>query len=139
MNTMIGTSGATFNVVATLIGGRIGFRTIGAEGYRVRAVPSEGKTFPFPAGWKTPGDEGQNRYSIVARDLEGLAKAISVASALFSGGSATPPRPLFNANVAGLQIDEVEDGGLDIDGSELHRSDVVALVAALQEYLTVSQ
>lgn len=137
---MYGTSGATFNVVASFEGGRVGYRSIGTDQYRVRVEPAKGHSFEFPKGWKVPGEEGQNRYSIVVSGLASLLAAISTASAIVSGGNATPPRPLFSASVGDLAINEQENGLLKLGTGgtySLNRDQVEELITHLNEYVDI--
>lgn len=77
---MAGTEGSDEYVVLARVpaADRIGVRKLDSGAVRIRIEPSEanadhlGKELTRENGWKQPGDEGQNRFSIVARGEKGM-------------------------------------------------------------------
>lgn len=78
-------------VVATTPRGRVGYRALSGDEFRIRVEPAEGlaeedlqkmREF-FPTvnasgqGWKQPGENGQHRFSKVASDKKALRRALT--------------------------------------------------------------
>ncbi len=84
---MAGTEGTgEYQVTHTSRRGRVGFRELGIERMRVRVEPSSPKAaakmakhLTPEAGWKQPGDGGQDRFSIVANTNAEAFAAIQLA------------------------------------------------------------
>lgn len=89
--TIPGSTGTTFDVVAAFSAGKVGFRSLGADGFRVRVVPANGTTLDLTSsdGWRQPGEDGQNRYSTVVKTTSGLAQAIAAATKALAAESVT--------------------------------------------------
>jgi hypothetical protein len=98
---MAGTEGTFgYNVVAISESGRLGYRMLSDGRVRIRIEPSSmsssaaiGMSLPKEQGWKQPGDDGQDRFSVVVdRNLLSfmLSKAIS---GLLESGSAVELHP----------------------------------------------
>lgn len=84
---MAGTEGTgEYQVTHTSRRGRAGWRKLGIERMRVRVEPSSAKAaakmakhLTRDAGWKQPGDGGQDRFSIVANNDAEAFTAIQLA------------------------------------------------------------
>lgn len=108
--TLAGTTGSTFQGVQTFAAGSIGYRAIPGEredGFRIRVVPSNGKTLEFGEGWKTPDSDG-NRYSTVVEGLDALVQTVAAATRVLAAASivSTPavPAQYIPASPARLEI-----------------------------------
>lgn len=75
--TMYGTTNAIFTVVTGNAAGRVGYRDIGSNQFRVRVEPTQG-TLPLGSGWSTPSSD-QKRYSKVVNGTDGLVQALAAA------------------------------------------------------------
>ncbi|MDB5186620.1 MAG: hypothetical protein JWM07_92 [Candidatus Saccharibacteria bacterium] len=89
---MSGTEGTgEYKVLASSSFGRVGYRDLGYE-VRVRVEPSPtqaeniAQTLSPDAGWKQPGDGGQDRFSIIVPKGEAATAALSDAFALIKRG-----------------------------------------------------
>lgn len=90
---MAGTEGTyDYLVLARSSFGRVGYRLVGHR-VRIRLEPADeahaakiAETLTREAGWKQPGDEGQNRFSIVLPKGEGAIEALKTAFALIKRG-----------------------------------------------------
>ena len=108
--TMKGTEASSvFTGTQTFVAGSIGYRNIGGEQFRIRVVPNNGAKLDFGAGWKTPGDDGQNRYSTVVTGLDALVQTVSAATRVLAAASivevpATAYVPAVEASPAHLAI-----------------------------------
>lgn len=78
--TMLGTEGTGKYVVIArnLRGDRLGLRPLGNGFCRIRVEPADQTsvenlqdTLSFSKGWKQPGQDGQQRFSIVVRNSKG--------------------------------------------------------------------
>ena len=61
------TSTGEYRVLCHTTLGRLGLRILSGEKIRIRVEPRKGQTIELTqkSGWKQPGGNGQNRYSIV--------------------------------------------------------------------------
>jgi hypothetical protein len=89
---MDGTEGTgEYVVLATSSFGRVGYRDLG-DVVRVRVEPSTAHTATIAqsltseAGWKQPGDDGQDRFSLLVPKGEAAKAAVSGAFALIKRG-----------------------------------------------------
>jgi hypothetical protein len=135
---MVGVEGITYTTSLTTKHGRVGFRSIGGDRFRVRVEPANGNVFTFPSNWKTPEKPGRNpRYSTVVTGQAELASAIALGAAVLTGGDTTPYREPFKAEVAGVAVEEFE-GSLMVGDQEFEPSEVPALIETLQKFLAVA-
>lgn len=80
LGTIPGSTGTTFDVVAALTAGKVGFRPLGSDAYRVRVVPSGSVKLSLNGGdWQQPSTS-QKRYSTVVTGQKSLAIAIAEAT-----------------------------------------------------------
>lgn len=87
LGTVKGTTGTTFDVVGSFKAGKVAYRSLGGESYRVR-VPLNGTQSLDLSGWTSP-EFSQNRYSKVVKSVGELAGAIAEATAALTAASAT--------------------------------------------------
>jgi hypothetical protein len=85
--TVKGTTGTTFDVVGSFKAGKVAYRDLGSNSFRIR-VPLNGSQSLDLAGWQAPG-QGQNRYSKVVNGVKELAAGITEAAAALTAASAT--------------------------------------------------
>lgn len=72
---MTGSTNTTFIPVGGSPAGRVGFRSLGNEGYRVRVEPFNGSSIDLPS-FSSKG----SHYSTVVNNVEALAKAVAEAT-----------------------------------------------------------
>jgi hypothetical protein len=91
---MAGTEGThEYIVLAETERGALGYRELGGS-FRVRVEPAQGHAaelsadFPRVAGWKQPGDSGQQRFSLVVHNGAALKDALVRALGALLGGEA---------------------------------------------------
>lgn len=85
--TVKGTSGASFDVVGSFKAGKVAYRPLSGNEFRIR-VPLNGSQKLDLTGWNEPCDS-QNRYSKVVNGVGALSIAIAEATAALTAASAT--------------------------------------------------
>jgi len=103
---LTGTTGSTFTGVQAFKAGKIGYRNIGGDQYRVRVEPNNGSKLSFDSSWKTPNTDGLNRYSVVVSGVDSLVQTVAAASRVLAAASIVevPEVPAVAAIPAHLAI-----------------------------------